>query len=95
MNVLREIAEWLMSWGADRWLHFLVGLFAGFVSAGFVEAPLWLAAQVGVVVATVGGLAKECVDAYVSDSGDYVDWLFTIAGGVTGVLLYVSARLAL
>lgn len=95
MNVLREIAEWLMRWGIRRWVMFVCGLLVAFVTAGFVETPLWLAAQAGLMAAIVVGFSNECIAEYVYGTGDYVSWEFSVVGGVTGALLYTIARMAI
>lgn len=88
-----KLVQWLTNWGADRWLHFICGLIVAFVSAVIVGKPLWLAVQVGFVVSTVVGFAKECADAYLYDDGDFVDWKFAVWGGITGCLMYLFAGL--
>lgn len=83
-----QIAAWLMSWGADRWLHLLGGLVAGFLMAWLCDGPLWLSLQVGFVTGFVIGMFKECLDTYYNDNGDGTDLVFTLLGGVIGGGMY-------
>lgn len=84
----KKLAEWLMSWGADRWLHFLVGLLVGYIVTSTFRGPLWVCMQLGFVASFVIGAVKECMDAYFYDDGDWTDLLFCMVGGLMGALLY-------
>lgn len=90
-----RLVRWLAGYGADKWLHFVCGLIIAFISAVIVGKPIWLAVQVGFVVSTTAGFVKECADAYLYDNGDFVDWKFTVLGGITGCLMFLLAALCL
>lgn len=100
--------------GGDKWCHALFGLLIAFAAGALVARAepnpgealsftgLLSAAGAGVVLATVLGFAKECVDALAAprpedeaSRWDVGDWLATICGGVVGGLLLLLGAWAL
>lgn len=87
MKVFNIGAAWLAQWGADRYLHLLVGMFVAYI-VGLLGDGAWLsAALLGLLVTVVVGFVKEVADAFAGNNGDLVDIVFTAIGGVVGFVL--------
>ena len=89
-----RVAEWLCSFGSDKYVHLLFGLLISFaVSWVFMlttmGATKFVCAVCGVIAAVFVGFIKEVVDFFRNKPFDGVDILFTIAGGVIGAVLYL------
>lgn len=83
VKIYQRCAAWLASWGADRYLHLLVGLIVAYV-VGLVAdgGGSWAgAAGLGVLAAVVLGFVKEVADSFATGEGDLGDIVFTAIGG--------------
>ena len=89
-----KACAWLCSFGADRFLHLIVGLvFAVFVAVvirattpGCYETAY---AFMGVVGAAVVMILKELVDFFRGEGFDDRDAAFGIVGGIIGGLMFL------
>ena len=89
-----KIANWLGSFGSDKWLHFVAGVVASFVFAKILmlttaDARMTACAFGGIGAAAFVGLVKEVCDAFRGGAFDPKDLLFTLSGGALGALLYL------
>ena len=94
IEIYDKVAEWLGSWGSDKWLHFGVGMVASFVFAKILmltttDARMTACAMSCIGAAAFVGLVKEVCDAMRGGVFDPKDLLFTLAGGALGALLYL------
>ena len=94
LRVYDKTAEWLCSFGSDRYVHLIAGLWIGFLVAAVMEAttPGCYAAAyalMGVTGAAAAGLAKEIVDFLRGGRFDAGDVVATVAGGAMGGLLWM------
>lgn len=94
VEIYDKVAEWLGSFGSDKWLHFGVGMVASFVFAKILmlttaDARMLACAMSGIGAAAFVGLVKEVCDAMRGGTFDPKDLLFTLSGGALGALLYM------
>lgn len=94
LSVYDRVAEWLCSFGSDKYVHLLLGLLISFaVSWAFMLTTMGatkpVCAVCGMIAAVFVGFIKEVVDFFRDKPFDGVDILFTIAGGVIGAVLYL------
>lgn len=87
MKVFNAVAAWLAQWGADRYLHLLVGMFITYIVGLLGDGAWWSTACLGLLVAVIVGFVKEVADAFAGNKGDLVDIVFTAIGGVVGFVL--------
>ena len=66
----------------DKKLHFGAGAVISLV------VSLVSTAYIGLLVATIAGIVKEAYDLYDYGSFDYRDFIFTLAGGIFGVIIF-------
>lgn len=98
VKIYDKIAEWLCSFGSDKWLHFIIGLLISYLMARLAEV-LGLCirfencharyAMIGILVAGIAGAIKEIIDITRRKEGDEMDVRFTAIGGITGSILYL------
>lgn len=94
VEIYDRIANWLSSWGSDKWLHFVAGVVASFVFAKILmlttmDARMTACAMSGIGAAAFVGLVKEVCDTFRGGAFDPKDLLFTLSGGALGALLYL------
>ena len=94
VDIYDKVAEWLGSFGSDKWLHFVAGVIASFVFVKILmltttDARMTACAMSGIGAAAFVGLVKEVCDAMRGGAFDARDLLFTLAGGALGALLYL------
>lgn len=94
IEIWDKVAEWLGSFGSDKWLHFGVGMVVSFVFAKILmlttaDARMLACAMSGIGAAAFVGLVKEVCDTFRGGSFDPKDLLFTLSGGALGALLYL------
>ena len=83
---------WLMHFGSDKYLHFIVGLLIAFFAAHILYCLVsyhLLSALFGIVLAMLIGIFKEELDEKRGGKFDIYDALFTSLGGVLGAILSV------
>lgn len=85
---------WLCSFGADKYLHLIVGLAFAVVVAVVMRATtpgcyVSAYAFMGVVGAVVLMIIKELLDFFRGERFDGVDALFGVIGGVVGALMWM------
>ncbi len=85
---------WLCSFGADKYLHLIVGLVFAIVVAAIIRATTpgcyeTAYAFMGVVGTAVVMILKEMLDFFRGGRFDGVDALFGVIGGVVGAMLWM------
>lgn len=93
-SVYDNVAEWLCSFGSDKYVHLLFGLLISFAVAWVfilttAGATKPVCAVCGVIAAEFVGFVKEFFDFFRDKPFDGVDVLFTIVGGIIGAVLYM------
>lgn len=91
LDLYTKIAEWLCSWRADRWLHFVVSLIIAFAVAKIATATGFDkggAVATAFAVCIVLGVAKECLDSQRDCAFDVWDLLFGVIGTAVGLAMY-------
>ena len=88
-----KINEWFASFGVDRYLHLLAGLFiAFFVAMGMSiiggESTI-TCALFSLMVTAILGIIKEVLDQNYTSQSDGIDFLFTCIGGIVGCGLWL------
>lgn len=91
----RTAAGWLAKWGADRWMHLVVGLALAFGIGCVASGERWEAGLVGLLVTACAGFLKEVADACTGENGDLTDLLFTVVGGLAGYGLLMLAYITI
>lgn len=93
-EICDKVAEWLCSFGSDKYVHLLFGLLVSFAAAWVfilttagVTKPV--CAVCGVIASVLIGLFKEVVDFFRDKPFDAKDWLFTVVGGIIGALMFL------
>lgn len=98
LSVYDRVAEWLCSFGSDKYVHLLFGLVISFaMSWAFMLTTMGatkpVCAVCGVIAAVIAavfvGFIKEVVDFFRDKPFDAQDWLFTVIGGVIGALMFL------
>lgn len=94
LSAYDRVAEWLCSFGSDKYVHLLFGLVFSFpVSWAFMLTTMGatkpVCAVCGVVASVFVGFIKEVVDFFRDKPFDAQDWLFTVIGGVIGALMFL------
>lgn len=94
LSVYDKVAEWLCSFGSDKYVHLVFGLLISFAVAWMfilttAGATKLVCAVCGVLTALFVGFIKEVVDFFRDKPFDGVDVLFTVVGGVIGALMYL------
>jgi hypothetical protein len=88
-----KISGWLASFGVDRYLHLLAGLFiAFFVAIGMSiigGESTWTCVFFSMMVTAILGIIKEVLDQNYTDQSDGIDFLFTCIGGIIGCGLWL------
>lgn len=83
MSIFKKIVKV----GADKWLHFIVGLVLCQLVIALllaVQNDVFVAYGAGMAVALAAGFVKELKDGSHADVQDFV---FTLVGGIIGALL--------
>lgn len=93
-EIYDKFAQWLCSFGSDKYVHLLFGLLISFAVAWvFVlttaGATKPACAVCGIIAAVLVGLFKEVADFFRDKPFDGVDILFTVVGGIIGTVLYI------
>lgn len=89
-----KMCKWLCSFGADRFLHLIVGLVFAVLVAAIMRATTpgcyeTAYAFMGVVGAAVLMILKELVDFFRGEKFDGRDAAFGIVGGIIGGLIFL------
>lgn len=93
-SVYDKVAEWLCSFGSDKYVHLLFGLLVSFAVAWVfilttAGSTMPVCAVCGVIAAVFVGFIKEVVDFFRDKPFDGGDVLFTVVGGIIGAVLYM------
>lgn len=94
LSVYDRVAEWLCSFGSDKYVHLLFGLLISFaVSWVFMLTTMGATKSVcavcGVIASVFVGFIKEVVDFFRDKPFDAKDWLFTAVGGAMGAMMFL------
>lgn len=86
-----KFAEWICSFTADKYVHFIVGLLIAYTVGRecvfLFHLEMTVAFTVALTVAAICGIAKEGSDSLLGKGLDFKDFLFTSVGGIIGALL--------
>ena len=86
-----KFAEWICSFTADKYVHFIVGLLIAYAAGRecvlLFRLEMASAFAVALTTAAICGIAKEASDKLLGKGLDYKDFLFTSVGGIIGALL--------
>lgn len=91
-DFVEKINGKLASYGADRYLHLIVGMIVSFIAAvilGYNGETTYTCVGFGLLIAIAVGFLKEVADQTFEGMSDFKDWLFTIIGGVIGSLMFI------
>lgn len=88
-----KIGVWFASFGVDRYLHLLAGLFISFLFSMLFhftsgENP-WTCVGVAMIVTSGVGMFKEVADQTYSGESSALDFGFTCLGGALGCGLWL------
>ena len=88
-----KINGWLASFGVDRYLHLLAGLFISFITCLIFYhtqgESVWTCAGVAMIITAGLGMGKEVLDQNYTSQSDGLDFAFTCLGGVIGCGLWL------
>ena len=82
-KILDKIVEFFSNLGADKYLHFIVGL----IVAAFFNIALGMEACIAPAI--VAGILKEVIDESDGRKADWADLVATIAGGAVIQLIVI------
>ena len=94
LKIWNETAEWLCSFGSDKWVHFVVGAIISFATAWILMATTAGATALGTAFcgafgALIAGMGKEVADEFCDKDFCVADVIFTAVGGVLGGILFM------
>jgi hypothetical protein len=93
INSIKSFNCWLAKFGADRYLHLIVGLIIAFVTAVAFDKvggeSTWTCVGVAMLITAIVGMLKEVADQTFEGVSDGIDWLFTGIGGLLGCALWL------
>lgn len=94
LKIWDKAAEWLCSFGSDKWAHFVVGAIISFLVAWILMATTEGATELGaafcgVFGALLAGMVKEVADIFCNKDFSLSDVIFTAVGGVLGGILFI------
>ena len=94
LKIYNRAAEWLCSFGSDKWVHFIVGAIISFVTAWILMATTAGATELGSAFcgafgALIAGMGKEVADEFCDKDFSLGDVIFTTLGGVFGGILFM------
>lgn len=94
LKIWNNAAEWLCSFGSDKWVHFVVATIISFVVAWILMATTAGATALesafcGVFGALLAGMVKEVADIFCNKDFSLSDVIFTAVGGVFGGILFI------
>lgn len=89
----QKINDWIASFGVDRYLHLLAGLFIAFIVCIIISAAEgvdpWVSSVFAIMVTAGIGMGKEVLDQTYEGTSDALDFAFTCIGGVLGCALWL------
>lgn len=85
IDIIKKICAWLIKRGADKWLHFIVGLVIAQLLM-LVPLPMVWCIAISFAVVAIADIIKE---TFIDTLFNIADLLYTIAGGAVGVVLSV------
>lgn len=89
----KKINTWLASFGVDRYLHLLAGLFISFISCIIFHycagESMWTCVAVAMIITSGIGMGKEVADQTFESTSDGLDFAFTCLGGIIGCALWL------
>lgn len=93
-EIYDKFAAWLCSFTADKYVHLLVGLLAGFFASLILSATTKGGTDLGfafcgLIAAFLIMLFKEIIDFFRGGKFDARDWLFGTIGGLMGSLQWL------
>lgn len=94
LKIWNKAAEWLCSFGSDKWVHFVVGTVISFAVAWILMLTTAGATELGSAFcgafgALVAGMGKEVADVFCNKDFSLSDVIFTTLGGVFGGILFM------
>ena len=94
LSVYDKVAEWLCSFGSDKWVHLVVGAIISFLVAWILMATTDGATALGSAFcgafgALIAGMGKEVADIFCNKDFSLSDVIFTAVGGVFGGILFM------
>lgn len=94
LKIWNNAAEWLCSFGSDKWVHLVVGEIISFLVASILMATTAGATALGTAFcgafgALVAGMGKEVADIFCNKDFSLSDVIFTAVGGVIGGILFI------
>ena len=94
LEVWNNAAEWLCSFGSDKWVHLIVGAIISFLVAWILMATTAGATALGTAFcgafgALIAGMVKEVMDVFCDKDFSLSDVIFTAVGGVIGGILFI------
>ena len=94
LKIWNKAAEWLCSFGSDKWVHFVVGTIISFLVAWILMATTAGATALGSAFcgafgALIAGMGKEVADEFCDKDFCVADVIFTAVGGVFGGILFI------
>jgi len=94
LKIWNEAAEWLCSFGSDKWVHLVVGAIISFLVAWILMATTAGATALGSAFcgafgALIAGMVKEVADVFCNKDFSLSDVIFTAVGGVFGGILFI------
>ena len=94
LKIYNRAAEWLCSFGSDKWVHFVVGTIISFLVAWILMATTAGATDLGTAFcgafgALVAGMGKEVAGEFCDKDFCVADVIFTAVGGVLGGILFM------
>ena len=94
LSVYDKVAEWLCSFGSDKYVHLVVGAIISFLVAWIFMATTAGATALGAAFsgafgALIAGMGKEVADIFCNKDFSLSDVIFTAVGGVFGGILFM------
>ena len=94
LKIWNKAAEWLCSFGSDKWVHLVVGAIISVATAWILMATTAGATDLGTAFcgafgALIAGMGKEVADVFCNKDFSLSDVIFTFVGGVLGGILFM------